>query len=187
MDKKARKLIPYSAYMLLTALWCALIIAAPLLLMANNSVAPPLYYGFSYACHQLNSRSLCYFPSSANAVSDCTASPAFSPAKTAQVTVNGQAGYKIPVCARDIGIYFAMLLGGLALPFVRKIEGEGIPNKWLLVVALIPIAIDGTGQLLGFWESTNAMRLWTGAAAGLALPFYIVPMANWAGRKIGVV
>jgi len=185
--KKFGKRAPYSAYMLLMALWCALIIATPLLLAGGSPVAQPMYYGFSYTCHQLNSRSICYYPSGSSAISDCTESPELSPEKTNIVIVNGKAGYKIPVCARDIGIYFAMLLGGIALPFVRKIEGEEIPNKWILVAALIPIAIDGTGQLLGFWESTNSIRLWTGAIAGFALPFYIVPMANWAGRKIGVV
>lgn len=185
--KKLGKRAPYFAALILTFIWCALILATPFLLIEKSPVAQPLYQGFSYTCHQLNSRSLCIYPGKGNAALDCTESPALSLAKTNMVSVGGEIGYKIPVCARDIGIYFAMLAGLAVLPFVRKVENEKIPDKWLLVLALIPIAIDGGGQLLGFWESTNAIRLWTGAVAGFALPFYVVPMANWAAKKAGLV
>ncbi len=187
MNKAAKRKLPYFAVLLLSIVWCALILATPFLLIEKSPLAQPMYSGFSYTCHQLNSRSLCIYPEAGSAVKDCTESPALSPAKTNMVTLGGEIGYKIPVCARDIGIYFAMLAGLAVLPFVRKVENEKIPDKWLLVLALIPIAIDGTGQLLGFWESTNAIRLWTGAVAGFALPFYVVPMANWAAKKAGLV
>ncbi len=185
MDKKARKQLPYALYMAAMAIWCALIVAAPLLGMAKSPLAKPLYGAFAPTCHQLNSRSLCVFPSGSSVIGDCTESAELSYSKTSEVAVAGGTGYKLPVCARDLGIYFAMLIGGIALPFFWKIESENIPNKWLLVVALIPIAIDGGTQIIGMRESTNSLRLWTGAIAGFALPFYIVPMANWAARKIG--
>jgi hypothetical protein len=35
------------------------------------------------------------------------------------------------------------------------------------MVALVPIGIDGVGQLLGYWESTNLMRFITGGLCGL--------------------
>ena len=82
------------------------------------------------------------------------------------------------VCARDVAIYLAMLLGALALPFVRRIESDLWPNKWLLVAACVPIAIDGFTQLFGLRESSNFLREITGAIVGFALPFYIVPMLN---------
>ncbi|MCI0562187.1 MAG: DUF2085 domain-containing protein, partial [Nitrososphaera sp.] len=43
---------------------------------------------------------------------------------------------------------------------------------------LVPIGIDGTFQLFGFWESTNAMRWITGAIAGIGAGVFTVPMLN---------
>jgi hypothetical protein len=40
--------------------------------------------------------------------------------------------------------------------------------QWLLI-ALIPIAIDGVGQLLDYWESTNLIRFITGGLCGLVV------------------
>jgi len=97
---------------------------------------------------------------------------------------DGSYAYKLPVCARDVAIYLAMLLGGAILPFVRKVQSTQMPNKWLLAIALVPMAIDGTAQLVGLYESTNMLRLITGSIAGFALPFYIIPMLNMAADNI---
>ena len=44
-----------------------------------------------------------------------------------------------------------------------------LEEKFLLVIltGIIPIAIDGIGQLFGLWESTNAIRAITGILAGI--------------------
>ncbi len=76
-------------------------------------------------------------------------------------------GHQLPVCARCAGIYFGGLLGSF---FVRKKS----PPPLFLVLALIPMAIDGGTQLL--WrESTNIIRLATGLVAGFAVVFYLYP------------
>jgi uncharacterized membrane protein len=36
-----------------------------------------------------------------------------------------------------------------------------------ILVSLVPIGVDGVGQLLGFWESTNVIRFITGLPAGI--------------------
>jgi uncharacterized membrane protein len=36
-----------------------------------------------------------------------------------------------------------------------------------IILSLIPIGVDGTGQLFGFWESTNLVRILTGLPAGI--------------------
>jgi uncharacterized membrane protein len=36
----------------------------------------------------------------------------------------------------------------------------------IILLGLIPIGIDGVGQLLGFWESINPIRFLTGLLAG---------------------
>ena len=38
---------------------------------------------------------------------------------------------------------------------------------FLIIIGLLPIGIDGVGQLLGFWESTNIIRLITGLLIGV--------------------
>jgi len=37
---------------------------------------------------------------------------------------------------------------------------------WLFLVLVVPIILDGSMQLLGLYESNNAMRLITGALGG---------------------
>jgi uncharacterized membrane protein len=80
-------------------------------------------------------------------------------------------GNEMPFCARDVAIYTAMAIGiGLSV-FPRMRFYDRINNlKWQwLLGALIPIGIDGTGQLLGYWESTNFMRFLTGGICGLVV------------------
>ena len=47
---------------------------------------------------------------------------------------------------------------------------------YLIMIGIIPIAIDGIGQLLNLWESTNVIRTITGLLAGIV-----------AGIAIGVI
>ena len=171
---------PYALFIAVMLVFNVLIFAVPFLAFSDPAGTESLYHIFGLSCHQLTSRSLCIFQSpSGYRIDDCYAQQgvlAFS--KENQVIRDGELGYKIPVCARDIAIYLSMLAGGLLFPLFFKIDTVKFPNKWLLALALVPIAIDGTGQLFGMWESTNAMRLWTGAIAGFAIPFYLIPMLN---------
>ncbi len=89
---------------------------------------------------------------------------------------------KMPVCSRDIGLYAAMLIGGLMYPLARKLEDD-VPPSIFLILALVPIGIDGGVQIVSeigilpfLYESTNAVRLITGAVAGLAAAFYAIPI-----------
>jgi len=181
MAKGAKQLpMGYILFMALISLWLLPITLAPFLQQSNSEFAAPIYavYGSSLVCHQLNSRSLCYYPNG-NSISDCTDDSAYlESAKTASVAKSSGVGYKFPVCARDIGIYYSMLLGGIAILLLRMQNNSDMPNPWLLALALIPMAIDGTTQAMGMRESSNFLRLITGFLAGIALPFYIIPMLN---------
>ena len=139
-----------------------------------------MYAAFAPTCHQLTSRSNCLLVSQERKYSfgDCLPSDRLSYTRANEVEIGGEIGYKLPVCSRDVAIYLAMLLGALVLPFVRRVESDLWPNKWLLVAACIPIAIDGGTQLVGMRESSNSIRMITGFVVGVALPFYIVPMLN---------
>lgn len=172
--------IPFILFFAALFLFNFFILLTPYLASIGNPVSDSLYVAFAPTCHQLTSRSLCIFKSNEGtySVGDCFETPDLRLTKQNTVQNQGSTGYKMPVCSRDVAIYFAMFLGLLILPFLQKMETEDWPNKWILVAAAVPTAIDGTGQLLGFWESTNALRLWTGAIIGIVLPFYILPILN---------
>lgn len=176
----------WHVYLALMIIFNAIVIAPPLLLPIQSDLAMPMYDALHLTCHQLDVRSLCYYPDQPghDLVGDCLPQNGVLRYDRNAVVANGGAiGYKIPVCARDIGIYGAMLLGGLAWPFVRKPHSRIWPSMWWLAIALLPTAIDGFTQLFGWRESTNLLRLWTGAAMGLALAFYVIPALNGIFNK----
>ncbi|MDD1746524.1 MAG: DUF2085 domain-containing protein [Methanomassiliicoccales archaeon] len=77
-------------------------------------------------------------------------------------------GNEMPFCARDLGIFIGMALG-MALAFVTKVR----PPFLLLILGLVPMALDGGLQLLTDYESTNPVRLLTGMLAGVSVAFLI--------------
>jgi uncharacterized membrane protein len=182
-----RAYIIYGAYMLFFLVLVGTIVATPLLSFAGSQSA--LYSAFSYTCHQKISRSLCIFSDdTTHWLGDCTPQNGtfvntLADKTTVSVVIDGITGYKMPVCSRCFAIYAAMLFGGLIYPFVRKLNNKEVwPAKWL-ILALVPIGIDGTVQLLSdvrllpfVYESTNEIRLITGGLAGLAAAFYAIPL-----------
>lgn len=71
-------------------------------------------------------------------------------------------GNQMPYCARCTGIFFGISVSACAGIFFYFVI------KWYwIVISLLPIGIDGTGQLFSFWESTNWLRFLTGTAAGI--------------------
>lgn len=78
-----------------------------------------------------------------------------------------------PVCARCASIY---VFTGTGLVFLR-LRGYGAREfkmNWLLLALLLaPTGIDGTTQLMGWRESTNVLRLITGAPYGLGYAYVL--------------
>lgn len=72
---------------------------------------------------------------------------------------------QMPFCGRCTAIWFGLVIG-LGIMLFYRIE---LDEKFLLLMFLgiIPIGIDGIGQLLEFWESTNLMRVLTGLLTGI--------------------
>lgn len=73
-------------------------------------------------------------------------------------TMNGN---EMPFCARDVGIFLGLALGMLIIMMIRPRF-----RFWLFLVLVVPIILDGGMQLLGLYESNNAMRLITGTLGG---------------------
>ncbi|MEM3030679.1 MAG: DUF2085 domain-containing protein [Candidatus Micrarchaeia archaeon] len=177
--------LPYALYMIALALYCALILLAPLLASQKSTLAPLLYDFFAAQCHQLTSRSLCLYANGGYHVGDCMPqNGTLSYSKQVEVWNAQGHGFKFGMCARDTAIFFGMLLGGLAAPLVVGAAGRKWPNKWLLVAAMVPIAVDGVTQFLGLRESTNALRLLTGGLIGVVMPLYIIPILNQIWQSI---
>jgi uncharacterized membrane protein len=72
---------------------------------------------------------------------------------------------QMPFCSRCTAIWTGMTIG-IGLMIFYKIP---LNNKFLIaiILSIVPIGIDGFGQLFGFWESTNIIRIVTGLLIGI--------------------
>ena len=184
----------YLVYLAFFLILTGSILAVPLLAFDNDMGAA--YAAFSVTCHQKLSRSLCIFSGGDGYwIGDCTPQEGTfvtSPTDRSDIMVayEDAKGFKMPVCSRDIGLYAAMLVGGALYPLARRLEDD-VPPAIFLILALVPIGIDGGVQIISeigilpfVYESTNAVRLATGAIAGLAAAFYAVPiLTNLVSKK----
>ncbi len=72
---------------------------------------------------------------------------------------------QMPFCARCTAIWLGFAIGiGLMVFYVIELNGKFL---FALLISLVPIGVDGVGQLLGFWESTNILRVITGLLIGV--------------------
>ncbi|WP_081098782.1 DUF2085 domain-containing protein [Clostridium beijerinckii] len=71
-------------------------------------------------------------------------------------------GHQFPLCARCTGILLGYLLG---LTYVILSKNIHIIIELLL---MLPLLIDGFGQYLMYFKSTNTRRLITGILAGIS-------------------
>lgn len=90
-------------------------------------------------------------------------------------------GVPMPVCARCVGVYAGLLAGLAAFAAVPRL-GERVA-RWLAMVAVTPLAVDGLTQLAGLRESTNALRIATGLAAGFAFGLWILAAVERGGES----
>ena len=74
-------------------------------------------------------------------------------------------GNQMPFCSRCTAIWVGLAIG-LGFLIFYKIP---LNTKFLFVIliGLIPIGVDGIGQLLHLWESTNIIRVITGLLIGI--------------------
>jgi len=94
-------------------------------------------------------------------------------------------GNQMPFCSRCTAIWLGIPIGLFFLIFY-SIE---LNNKFLflIILGIIPLSIDGIGQLFGYWESTNIIRIFTGLITGivlgLAIGLIINEIANFRYNK----
>ena len=71
-------------------------------------------------------------------------------------------GKQFPICARCTGILIGYIFGIVYIFLSRS------TNIILEMSLIIPLALDGIGQHLGYFKSNNTRRLLTGVLAGIA-------------------
>ncbi len=74
-------------------------------------------------------------------------------------------GNQMPFCSRCTAIWLGLAIGLGFLVFYKIPLNEKF--LYLIIIGLIPIGIDGIGQLFNLWESTNIMRVITGLLIGI--------------------
>ncbi len=135
----------YRTLLLLVALWCAGIVAAPILTMYDLPFADALPSWYSPVCHQLAFKSFTF------------------------------GGEPWGVCIRCSAIYFSFFAALLAYPFLQRRFLRRIPSTHWLILAVAPLGIDAVASLTSFYESTTLSRLVTGSLFGSMMPWFLLP------------
>jgi len=73
-------------------------------------------------------------------------------------------GNQMPFCSRCTALWLGLAMGlGFMVFYQVKLDEKFL---YVILLGIVPIAVDGVGQLFGFWESTNIIRAATGLLAG---------------------
>jgi uncharacterized membrane protein len=74
-------------------------------------------------------------------------------------------GNQMPFCSRCTAIWLGLTIGLSFMVFYKIKFNEKF--LYVILIGLLPIGIDGVGQLFGLWESTNVIRMITGLLVGI--------------------
>lgn len=138
----------YIIVLCLSAIWCLLIVLAPLMLSMGGvfeNISDFIYWFYTPVCHQDDVRSLYFF------------------------------GEKLAVCTRCSMLYFGFLIGTIIYPFVKKISDVNLPKVWFLLGASALMLADALSDITGLYINTHLTRSITGLVLGVVLVFYIIP------------
>jgi uncharacterized membrane protein len=131
----------------LVALWCAGILAAPVLQHAGfYGTANYTYAFFSRVCHQNDTHSF------------------------------HLEGEKIGVCIRCSAIYFGFLAGLLFMPLSGALKRMRFLKPVTVIALCIPMLVDVVLNDTGLHLSTVMTRVATGVVFGGVMPWCIVPL-----------
>jgi len=167
-------------------IWIIGYMAPPFLMLSHNGgLGHSIYNSYIWACHQMPQRSYCVFNDSH--IGDCITSTngfhiveKYTGPRPREV-INSKTnvvGYEFGVCARCFWFYISFVFGILGYIYVYGKDSKENPNILLLIVAIIPLAIDGVGQLFGLWASTNVIRMITGTLSGGFGGYFAMPLIN---------
>ncbi len=96
-------------------------------------------------------------------------------------------GERLPLCARNTGIYLGFLVTLLTLYASGRGRVQRLPSKSITIVlagGIVALAIDGLNSFIldlglpHLYQPNNLLRLGTGLATGLALAAFTLPLLN---------
>ena len=169
---------------------------APVLKKAGlESAAQLIYQPYKFVCHTYGFRSfylfgdgLVYDRPTFEQKSGIDTSSFLGLLQARDFQGNARMGFKVALCERDVAIYFAMAVNGMAYALTRRNtrRGQPLPWVWFVLIGIVPIGIDGFSQLLSqppfhvlpYRESTWLLRLGTGALFGFGLAWLIFPLID---------
>ncbi|MHB8573512.1 MAG: DUF2085 domain-containing protein [Candidatus Dormibacteria bacterium] len=93
-------------------------------------------------------------------------------------------GHQVAMCERNQSILLGFLGAGMTFNWVRNDLRSFSPLA--VAVMMIPLAIDGTGQLFGLWESDVTRRTVTGALTGAGVGVFALVQLQDAFLSTGV-
>ena len=117
---------PWHFYMIALTIFNLLIFATPFLVIYAEPVGNFLFVASSYTCHQLASRSYCFY-SADGSIGDCPYLYTHAPVLDSE---KGPA-YEFPVCARDIAIYLGAWISGVILYFTKWKGAKQTPKAYV--------------------------------------------------------
>ncbi len=170
-------------------LYTILPFVAPLLMFWGLVMPARVIYGiYSFTCHQLPDHS--YFLFGKTPVPLAQELMAAGAPDEANLFLfrsfigNAEIGYKVALCERDIAIYGSVFLAGLIFAFIRQQGKVRAPSLKIYALFLIPIAVDGLTQLIGWRESNWWLRSVTGAIFGIASVWLAYPYVEDAMQDV---
>lgn len=91
-------------------------------------------------------------------------------------------GMQMPLCARCTGIYTGVFFA-FCFFFLKKRMNNGkpfsVPQAFLTAASILPVGIDGVGSYLGFWESSQFLRILTGSIVGAVILGFLLLAGNF--------
>jgi uncharacterized membrane protein len=84
-------------------------------------------------------------------------------------------GYPLAVCARCSGIYIGFLLGTVIYPFIRKLENDLLPSRWILGIGICPMILEMCLSRIGIIPTNRFLMGLSGLILGSVIPFFVIP------------
>ena len=162
--------------------------------LGYDRISNLIYKAYSPLCHQFAHRSWFlfgdqrYYPlNSKNSTIRRTLIDTFGInaselSNSRKIIGDQEAGYKVAICQRDVMIYFSLMSFSIVYLFFKN-RIRKIPFIFWIIFAILPMAIDGTWQLLSTLkifnlpnhESNPLIRSLTGGLFGFFSGWYLLP------------
>ena len=157
-------------------LYLLLPLLAPVMMNAGWTVpAKAIYFVYRPLCHQLPERSYFLGGDQVAYSAEELADAGVQVGPPSRDIGNEQVGWKLAFCQRDVAIYGSLFLTGLVYAGFRHRWRRWKMRVRTYLLFLVPMAVDGTLQLFGVYESTWVLRTVTGVIFGVGSGLFVYP------------